>query len=128
MGKKEMRDSKHKHGGKNQNHHGKNGGHKNGDMMNKHHKNGHHGHNGHHDRDHMTWCLAIGAVLYTAMIVTFASVFRVFFYHYNKYHTLREMHKQSSNLSIAERNKKFVESKSPSAMIRKAIMIRQKLH
>jgi len=59
----------------------------------------------------MWWCLAIGAFLYTVMVVAFAVTFRIFVYHYSSYHTLNEMHKQSSDLSVEERNKKFLEMK-----------------
>lgn len=57
----------------------------------------------------MKWCMAIGVALYTVIIATFAGIFKKFTYHYRQFHTMNEMHKQSNELSLEERNKKYQE-------------------
>ena len=56
----------------------------------------------------MKWILAFGAIIYTTMIVSFAFIFGKFFCHFRSYHTLNEMHLQSSDKSVEERNKNYL--------------------
>lgn len=86
-----------KHGGKK--HHG---GRRNGGERKHHHKGGRH-----HGKHAMKWCMAAGVAIYTAIVATFLVIFKKFTYHYRQFHTVNELNKQSVELSVDERNKKY---------------------
>jgi len=55
----------------------------------------------------MRWCLAIGAVLYTALIGTFIGIFKKYTMAFRSYHTTVALQEKTANLSVEERNKAY---------------------
>lgn len=99
-----------KHGG----HKGKNGeGKKHHGGKGKHGGKGHHG-KGHHGGKghHMKWCLAIGAILYTALITTFVCIYKRFVCAFRSYHSTVALQKQTESMTIEERNKAYLDMNS----------------
>jgi len=78
--------------------HGKNGKGRHGGKGGKGRHGGkdHHGGHGHH----MKWCLAIGAVLYTALISTFIGVFKKYTMVWRSYHNTIALQEKTVNLTV----------------------------
>lgn len=96
---------------------------KNGAGEGRHGKGGkHHGGKGHHHKGHkMVWCLAIGSILYTALISTFLCIYKKFICAFRSYHNTVALSQQTSNMSVEERNKAYHDMTSGSRCQRKCV-------
>ena len=68
----------------------------------------------------MKWILALGALMFTTMIVSFTFIFGMFLYKFRSFNTLHEMHLQSSGQTVEERNKKYLQFTQASPRCTKA--------
>jgi len=62
----------------------------------------------------------LGALMFTTMIVSFTFIFGMFLYKFRSFNTLYEMHLQSSDKSVEERNKKYLQFTQASPRCTKA--------
>lgn len=115
-------DREERHGGRHEGGH-REGGRRHGGHRNRgeHHRGGHHGK--HHGKGRMIkWCMILAGALYTVMMVSFLVIFRRFVGHFRQFHTMNELHKQSQELSVQERNRKYEEFCQQNGRCRRAAM------
>ena len=87
-----------------------------------HHGKGHHG-KGHHGgkHHHMAWCMAIGAFLYSALIMSFLCIYKKFISAFRDVQNIVALQKQTVNMSVEDRNKAYLDMTTGTRCQRKVV-------